>query len=198
MGVHRRRGDEWIRVAGGVCKQAAACLHQGLLRLRERSCTEAFQGVPTARLSPAVLTPALKSLGASEKSTLLGWGSPAWESTMSLLTILGELGSNWQPPPQLGPWSFTSWGGDTENPHPGEKMTLPKCHICFFSLPSIPASQGTPGWSPTPGRAMVPGPRTCPTPAWPQHHFTLTLRAFSFSSKLIQDPGGSSQVTLHK
>jgi len=195
--AHGRHGDEQIRVAGRIRKWGAACLHRGLLRLPERCCVEAFQGVPVSRLSPATLVPNSKSFGASGKPAPLGWSYPAQESTMSLLSILGELGFDWQLVPQLGPQSFTKTQKTHKKPHILENDS-PKgpCWLLFSPLHACFSGDTRLVTSPWKGDGAMPG--TSRSLAWLQHHLPFTLGAFSFSSKLVQDPGGISQVTLHK
>lgn len=139
--VCRRRGDEWMCVVGRVYKQAAVCLHRGLLQLREQSCTEGFQGVPTIQVSPAELTPASKSLGTSGKSSLLGWGSP----TRKAPHPSSPYWENWG---QTGS-SHPSWdcgtspaGEKTQKPHILKKLLSQRAILASFLCPPSLLSRG--------------------------------------------------------
>lgn len=90
-----------------------------------------------AQLSPTAFIPLERGIRASGRSML--FPNPEKHQILPFLTKLEELGPAWVFLPQLGPWSFTSWREDGENPQEISSLEtiLPKGHACSFSLLTI-------------------------------------------------------------
>lgn len=195
--VCRRHGDEWLCVVGRVYKQAAVCLHWGLLQLQEQSCTEGFQGVPTIWLSPAELTPASKSLGTSGKSTLLGWGSPQLGKHHIPPLHTGRTGVGLAAPTPAGTMALHQLGTKHRNPTSWKNDSPKGPYLLLFSAlhPCFPGDT-----------RLVSGPwksdgavlRDLSYPGWAAASSHPRPGGFLLQFKAHTRPSSSSQVTLHK
>lgn len=144
--VRRRHGDERMCVVGRVCKQAAVHLHRGLLRLRSDPARRRFRGCPQPGSALQCLPSPREAWG--HQGNLLCWAgalqprkapcpsSPYWEN-WGLQT--GSSHPSWDC--DASPAGEKTQKPHRETPHLG-KMTLPKGHARFFSLPSVPSFQG--------------------------------------------------------
>lgn len=145
--------------------------------------------------------PNLKKLWSIREIRSVGLGIPSLGKHRVSPLHTGRTGGWLAAPTRVGTVELHQLGRRHRNPMrnlTSWKNDLPKG--CCFSLPSIPTSQKTPGWSPAPGRAMVPYLGTSPTPAWPQHHLTLTLGGVLIQFKAPTRPrwhltGDTAQIT---